>query len=294
MPRSLKARVFVSVCLSFIPDVCLSWASRDFAPVAAETSAEAESRIETSQNKDPGLCSVSASEVAGFFTPKPPAPNETCAAAAEVLRDGDLVFLEYNGFPFDRLALTTNSWASHVGIAFEDPASGRWEIYESRALHGQKTPLCDYLGRTRKGHFAIRRYRKPLSAARLERIRTFATDPANYEKPYHLGFNLDSRDTSFCSKFAREAYRRADITIGRVESFREMLNQYRGDRRDELACFWDRWFFCRRDFVRPFCNFILGDDKEIPWSRRTVTPASELEDPRFETILEYPMSIVRR
>jgi hypothetical protein len=86
-------------------------------------------------------------------------------------------------------------------------------------------------------------------------------------KLYHLGFKYES-PRQFCSKFVYDAYRTATgIEIGTLESFSELLQK----QPKTSLWFWRLWFF-----------------GVIPWSRITVTPASQMESLALDTVLESP------
>ena len=88
------------------------------------------------------------------------APNNTeeqslCQQVAKELQPADILFLDINEYLFRKVAEATNSWTSHVGVAiWEDE---KWMIYESVDPVSKKTPLCEFLKRTRKDHVAVRR-----------------------------------------------------------------------------------------------------------------------------------------
>lgn len=85
---------------------------------------------------------------------------------------------------------------------------------------------------------------------------------------YHLGFKYES-PRQFCSKFVYDCYREAlDVRIGRLETFRELL----ASNPDSPLWFWRLWFWGR-----------------IPWERRTISPASQLEDEQLVTIATSPL-----
>jgi hypothetical protein len=177
-----------------------------------------------------------------------------------------------DNFLYRRVARVSNSWASHVGLAFKDHHTGEWYVYESTVFKGKKTPLCQFLGRAAGDHYAIGRLKKPLSPAKLEALWAWTTDPANYGQNYDLGFDLDEAGTNFCSKFVYNAFRRIGVEIGRVQTFRELFDGFKGPEKE------------RTELVNFFKTFMLRAD--LPWARRTVTPASQLEDPRL-TIWEH-------
>jgi hypothetical protein len=86
---------------------------------------------------------------------------------------------------------------------------------------------------------------------------------ARMGKLYHLGFHYTS-SRQFCSKFVYESYLAAlGVELGTLESFRALLNS----QPDTPLLFWQLWFFGR-----------------IPWTRLTITPASQLRSDKLETI----------
>lgn len=182
--------------------------------------------------------------------------DEVCAQASSQLAEGDLIFLDIPNFLFRQVAAATNSWTSHVGIAFKD-VNGSWVVAESTVPLSKLTPLCDYLKKSSKFNFEIRRLNNSLSDEQTIKLKSSASSMIN--KFYDLGFNFDS-NRFFCSKFVYLAYSSIGIEVGELEPFKELLSQ----NPQASLSFWKYWF--------------LGN---IPWNRRTVTPASQLNDPEF-------------
>ena len=185
------------------------------------------------------------------------------AVAASRPAAGDIVFIRTGGPLFSRVADTTMSWTSHVGIIV-DTRDHDWVVAESGIPFVRRTPLRRFLGRSDGGRFAILRLRTPPTAAQLQDMRAFAD--CQMGRVYSLGFNLDSGDT-FCSKFVHDVvYAGTRQQLGDVETFDHLL--HRNPR--TALWFWRVWF--------------LGS---IPWDRRTITPASELQSPLLLPVITH-------
>ena len=181
------------------------------------------------------------------------------AAAPQV---GDVVFTRIGGPVFSRVADTSGSWTSHVGVIV-DYRNGDWVVAESAVPFVKETPLRRFLGRSVNQEFSIRRLVSGTTPAEQAAMRAYAD--AHLHKIYNLGFNLDSTNT-YCSKFARDVIAAGTgQQIGRVETFEELLHE----NPKAPVGFWTAWFFGR-----------------IPWQRRTVTPASELTCPLLRPVIE--------
>jgi hypothetical protein len=182
------------------------------------------------------------------------------------LRSGDLVFVSTPSFLYRRVARATGSRASHVGIVFRDPQRG-WVVAESGVPRVRYRPLDRFLARSDQNWFVVRRLDRELSADEVEKLRA-ACDARLGRWPKNLwgtGFSFDSART-FCSKFVHEVYREAlGIDIGTVETFSELLHR----NPEEKLGFWKWWFFGR-----------------IPWSRRTITPAGQMNSPALRTVAQ--------
>ncbi len=178
------------------------------------------------------------------------------------LKAGDIVFISIPNFLYRRVARTTSSWTSHVGMV-HSRQNGQWIIAESAVPFCKMTPLKDFLDRSENGMFAVRRLKNELSEYDISRLQAAAGK--RMKRLYHFGFKYESK-RQFCSKFVFEVFKEAlDIEVGHLESFRDLLNK----NPHVSQTFWKLWFF----------GF-------IPWNRLTVTPASQLECPRLETIFE--------
>jgi Permuted papain-like amidase enzyme, YaeF/YiiX, C92 family len=175
---------------------------------------------------------------------------------------GDIVFTRIGGPIFSRVAATTQSWTSHVGIIV-DYRNGDWIVAESGIPTVRKTPLRRFLGRSEGQEFSIRRLKtEPTDTEKLA-MRRFADSQMG--KFYSLGFDLQSRKT-FCSKFVHDAvFESTHQSIGEIESFGHLLHR----NPDAPLLFWRTWF--------------LGF---IPWQRTTITPASELESPLLRIVIQ--------
>jgi hypothetical protein len=178
------------------------------------------------------------------------------------LQDGDLIFIRQANPIFLRVAETTRSWETHVGIIFSGP-DGSWLVAESRFPRSTITPLKKFIARSEHGRCTITRYHAGLSPEEKQRLRQSAG--ARMGKWYNLGFNYDS-PRLYCSKLVFDAYREAaGVPVGTLTTFRQLLAE---NPRAPLA-FWRAWFWGR-----------------IPWDRRCVTTTSELKSPEFLTVYD--------
>ena len=179
------------------------------------------------------------------------------------LQSGDLVFIAIRSALYRKVAQATGSVASHIGILFNDPRDG-WVVAESTIPVVKYTPLEKFLARSDRGWFAIRRLKGGIDSTQCQALRSACDSKLGVF--YHLGFRFESA-RQFCSKLVYEAYLAATgVKAGTLESFEELL----GKRPDASLSFWRFWFF----------GF-------IPWSRLTVTPASQLTCETFETVVEH-------
>ena len=176
------------------------------------------------------------------------------------LKSGDIVFVATPNPLYRRVARATGSRASHVGIVFEDPQAG-WVVAESAVPVCRYRLLNKFLGRSDDDWFVVRRLKRELTAVEVAALR--AACDARMGRWYHLGFKYESK-RMFCSKFVHEVYQQAlGIDIGEVETFSELLRR----NPQESLGFWKLWFF----------GF-------IPWQRKTVTPASQMQSERLKTV----------
>jgi hypothetical protein len=179
-----------------------------------------------------------------------------------LLEPGDILFTSIPNFLYRRVAQATGSLTSHVGIAFYDPESG-WLVAESAVPTVRYTPIANFISRSDKGWLVVRRIHGGLSPNQVESLHQECN--VRMGKLYHLGFHyLSSRQ--FCSKFVYETYLAAlEVEVGNLESFRTLLNS----QHNMPLLFWRLWFLGR-----------------IPWTRLTVTPASQLKSDKLDTVWE--------
>jgi hypothetical protein len=187
--------------------------------------------------------------------------DEACARTEAAVAEGDLIFLDIPNPIFRQVAAATKTWTSHVGVVFKDE-QGQWIVDESKVPFSKQTPLCDFLKTSSEYLFEVKRLNQPLAVEDIAKMHAKAD--AMRGRLYDLGFDFDS-DRMFCSKFAYLVYQEAGVEAGRVQTFRELLTE----NPDYSLTFWQIWF--------------LGD---IPWERLTVTPASQLNDEKFISILK--------
>ena len=182
-----------------------------------------------------------------------------------VLQEGDLIFLDINNFAFKKVARATNSWTSHVGIAVRSIKNDRWNVMESTTPIAKETSLENYLSQSDSLRFEIKRLKSELTVEQREKVKQIAR---SYKfRLYNFGFDFDKKWSLFCSKLVYLSFlKAADIRIGEVQTFKTLF-ELNGD---EPLGFWRFWF--------------LGF---IPWSRRTVTPASQLNDSKLKTVYSY-------
>ena len=176
---------------------------------------------------------------------------------------GDIVFTRIGGPIFTRVATTTQSWTSHVGIIV-DYQHGDWIVAESGVPVVRKTALRKFIGHSVNQEFAIERLQHEPTKEETAKMLKFADSQMG--KFYSLGFDLQSTKKTFCSKFVHDVvYVSTHQSIGEVESFDHLLHR----NPDAPLTFWRMWF--------------LGS---IPWQRTTITPASELNSPLLKIVIQ--------
>ena len=158
-------------------------------------------------------------------------------------------------------------WIILPEIDFYKILIGEWIVYESTDPVSRKTPICDYLKRTRENHVAIRRLVNKPNKAQLDTLFTYLKE--NMGKEYNFGFNYDSKKL-FCSKLVYLAFKKAfNIEIGDVKTLKKLL----AENPTGSTFFWRLYFF----------GF-------IPWERRTVTPKDQLLDKDLATVWTWEKS----
>jgi hypothetical protein len=205
---------------------------------------------------------VSSQVSAGSLDKIKSGENPLCKIVQENVASGDILFTSSDSEVFQKVAKSTLSWTSHVGLALAE-SDKQIYIYESTLPVSKKTKLCDFVKRTSKEQIAILRPRTKIDSFSLQRLKFKAESLLG--RVYHTGFDYDSKTRMYCSKFVYDIYIEAlGIEIGYIETFADLI---RKNPDPELIKFWDKWF--------------LG---KIPEHRRVVTPASQLEDNDLEMI----------
>jgi len=176
------------------------------------------------------------------------------------LASGDVIFISIPSVLYRSVAKATGSLASHVGIIFKDEEKG-WMVAESRVPVATWTPLEKFLARTENEWFQVRRFKAGLTVDQVAVLRRECDKRMGGF--YHFGFRYLSRRL-FCSKLVYDVFKEAlGIEVGKLETFRDLFGQQTGF----SLFFWRLWFF----------GF-------IPWSRLTVTPASQTRSELLETV----------
>ncbi|MDB5801953.1 MAG: hypothetical protein JWL63_2892 [Rhodocyclales bacterium] len=174
---------------------------------------------------------------------------------------GDVVFIRIPVGLFLKVAEASNSWSNHVGIIVGRDGAD-WIVAESCVPFVRKRHLREFVARSERGRFVVRRMNRALTEIEQAKLREAADRRMGLL--YHTGFDLHSR-RQFCSKFVREVLEEAcGEAVGDVETFATLLAR---NPQTSLA-FWRMWFF----------GF-------IPWRRETVTPDSLLRSSHLHTLM---------
>lgn len=178
------------------------------------------------------------------------------------LQEGDIIFIAIPNPLYHRVAQGTGSKASHVGIVLKN-RQGDWVVAESAVPLSRYSSLKAFIRRSDNGWYCIRRLREGFLASQLARLKSECDKRMGIL--YHPGFKFDSKRL-FCSKFVYEVFLDTfEVEVGRLETLRALLDW----QPDTPLWFWRLWYFGR-----------------IPWSRCTVTPASQMESELLETVYE--------
>jgi len=181
----------------------------------------------------------------------------------DTLRPGDIVFIRIDNFLYRRVAASTGSWISHVGILYDRLPDGQWRVAESAVPRCRLTRLDRFLKRSREGRFAVRRLRIEWTGESLERMREAVRKRLGLW--YHLGFDHQS-PRQYCSKFVAEVVAEAaGLKLGEPESFQSLRER----NPDYPLWFWRLWFLGR-----------------IPWARLTLSPAVLYDSPELVPVAE--------
>lgn len=175
------------------------------------------------------------------------------------MKVGDIIFIHIPFPPFAKISTTTMSWTNHVGIVSRIEGGEVW-IAESKLPIVYEGKLNKFLLKAYKREYRIYRvsgYEQSMNKKLLESINK------RIGIKYDLGFDLDSKKT-YCSKFVREVYKEVlDIDLGEVENFKTLLTK----NKKMSLIFWKIWYLFN-----------------IPWERKTVSPASIMLDKKLTLI----------
>jgi hypothetical protein len=140
----------------------------------------------------------------------------TRAHAAEVVRDGDIIFQTSRSRQSEAIQRATKSPFSHVGVVlFRD---GRPYVLEAIETV-RYTPLERWIARGAGGRYVVRRLSRPLTPAQAGRLRAAARPYLG--KAYDLYFEW-SDERIYCSELVWKMYERAlGIELGARQKLRE-------------------------------------------------------------------------
>ncbi|ENU1227144.1 MULTISPECIES: YebB family permuted papain-like enzyme [Providencia] len=173
---------------------------------------------------------------------------------------GDVVFTSIGTELFRQIASASLCWSNHVGMIVGHNGED-YLIAESRVPLSTTTTLSRFIARSSDKRYSVRRFTHTLTNEQKSAL--VSEVPARLNKFYHTGFNYES-SRQFCSKFVFDIYQSAlSVQIGELETFKELLTK----NPNAKLTFWKLWF--------------IG---QIPWERKTVTPASLWHHPELSLI----------
>ncbi|MEQ5399406.1 YebB family permuted papain-like enzyme [Providencia rettgeri] len=173
---------------------------------------------------------------------------------------GDVVFTSIGTELFRQIASASLCWSNHVGMIVGHNGED-YLIAESRVPLSTTTTLSRFIARSSDNRYSVRRFSHTLTSEQKSAL--VAEVPARLNKFYHTGFNYES-SRQFCSKFVFDIYQSAlSVQIGELETFKELLTKNPNAKLN----FWKLW--------------LIG---QIPWERKTVTPASLWHHPELSLI----------
>ena len=175
------------------------------------------------------------------------------------LKEGDIIFSAVDNLLYRHVSNASKTWVSHVGIIMYCNKTNQWVVYESTFPFSTKTPIHKFINRSYNNYFSIRRINKPLQIAQM-----YNECSKRLGYLYNGWFNLNGWGM-FCSRFVYEIFNATGITVGKIQTFKELLN----DNPTAPLTFWKIYF--------------LGF---IPWKRKTVTPESIYSDPQLTIVQE--------
>jgi hypothetical protein len=136
--------------------------------------------------------------------------------SASTLRDGDIIFHTSRSTQSLAIQRATHSPYSHVGVIFM--RDGRPYVFEAIAKI-QYTPLDQWTARGEGGRYVVKRLRRPLSAAQVEKLRSAAREFEG--KSYDLYFEW-SDQRIYCSELVWKIYQRGiGVKVGELQKLRE-------------------------------------------------------------------------
>jgi uncharacterized protein YycO len=179
------------------------------------------------------------------------------ARAAVPLRDGDIIFHTSRSAQSAAIQRATHSPYSHMGVVLY--RDGKPFVFEAIATV-RYTPLVSWTARGDGGRYVVRRLKRPLQAAELEKLREAAN---SYEgKPYDLYFEWsDAR--IYCSELVWKMYRDAlGVEIGALQKLREF------------------------DLTDPAVKAKMREryGKNIPLDERVISPGSMFDSSLLQTV----------
>ncbi|EBR8157888.1 YebB family permuted papain-like enzyme [Salmonella enterica subsp. enterica serovar Newport] len=173
---------------------------------------------------------------------------------------GDIVFTCIGSRLFGQVSSASRCWCNHVGLITGHNGED-YLVAESRIPFSTVTTLSQFIQRSAGRQYAVRRLRGGLTVQQKRLV--VAQVRPRLHRLYNTGFSYDS-SRQFCSKFVSDiCYDALAVRVGKIETFRDLFR----DNPDARLTFWRCWF--------------LGT---IPWSRRTITPASLWRDPELTLI----------
>ncbi|WP_051560521.1 YiiX/YebB-like N1pC/P60 family cysteine hydrolase [Marinobacterium jannaschii] len=189
-----------------------------------------------------------------------PRLDQITAEVSRQLCEGDIVFTAIDAFLFHQVARGTGSWCSHVGIAVQE--KGEWFVLESAVPVVKKCSLRRFIARSKNYQVEVRRLPQVLNPDQVAQVKLAAAKRMGTF--YHLGFDYDS-GRQYCSKFVYQVLEEAvGFAPGKIQTLQQLIEE----NPQANLNFWRVWY--------------LGF---IPWQRRAVTPASQLDDPRLITVI---------
>lgn len=119
------------------------------------------------------------------------------------LREGDLVYIHSQSSQAGAIAEATGSDWTHVGVLLKTDKG--WEVAEA-ARTVAKTPLADFLARSRGGGYEVKRLKAWGRGAPANQLKRLKKGLDSYlGKPYDIYFEW-SDDAIYCSEYAWKAY----------------------------------------------------------------------------------------